>query len=341
MAHIDVFKADAFSMASMLRALENVDYKPQYLGSLNLFQDEPQTTRVVTIESRNDELALIPTTPIGAPLPQRSSDPRTVRNFSTVRLAKSSTIRADQIQGIRAFGTESELQQVQTVVARRLQQLTSDMELTWEYHRLGAVQGIVLDADASPIVNYFNEFGVVQPSDVPIAFDSLQAGELRPLIEGSIVRPLIRAAKGAFLPTSRIQALCGDDFWDKLVNHAEVRQTYLNYQAAAALREPTAFESFRYAGVDWVNYRGTDDGSTVAIATDEAKFFPVGAPGVFQVAWAPAESFDAANQPGVPLRPMILPDPSGRNAFVDVEVYSYPLFVCTRPLTLRRASLST
>jgi hypothetical protein len=176
---------------------------------------------------------------------------------------------------------------------------------------------------------------------VDITFGSLSAGELRPLIEGSITRPLIRAAKGAFTTASRIVALCGDAFWDAFVNHAEVRQTYLNHQAAAALRDETAFGTFRYAGVDWVNYRGTDDGTTVSVASTSAKFFPVNAPGVFQVAWAPSESMDAVNMPGRDLMPMIVPDPTTRHAYVDVEVYSYPLFVCTRPLTLRRAELAT
>lgn len=338
MASMDVFKSDAFSMMSLLAAIENVDYKPQLLGSLNLFEPEPQRTRVVAVESRNDTLSLIPTSPIGAPPPQRSGDKREVRNFNTTRLAKASRIMADQIQGIRAYGSEGELQAVQAEVARRLQQLTNDMELTWENHRLGAVQGIVLDADASTIVNYFTEFGVAQPAVVNFNFATLTAGDVRPLIESDIVRPLIRAAKGAFLPTSRIVALVGDDFWDAFINHEEVRQTYLNHQAAAALREGTAFGRFVFAGVEWINYRGTDDGSTVAVAAAEAKFFPVDAPGIFQVAWAPGESMEAVNMPGRDLIALVLPDPSGRNAFVDIEVYSYPLFVCTRPLTLRRAA---
>lgn len=341
MAHMDVFKDDAFSLVSLLAAIENIDYKPQFLGSLNLFEDAPQRTKVVSIESRNDQLALIQTTPRHAPLPQRSADKATMRNFNTVRIAKGSSITADELQDIRAFGTESELKQVQTEVARRMMQLTNDVELTWEHHRLGAVQGIVLDADGSTIVNFFTEFGVTQPAMVDIPFDTLTAGNLRPLIESEITRPMIRAAKGAFVQNSRIIALCGDDFWDNLVNHAEVRTTYLNHEAAAALREPTAFGTFRFAGVDWINYRGTDDQSTVGIGASQCRFFPANAPGVFKVAWAPAEFLDVVNQPGVPLRPMIVPDPSGRNAFVDVEVYSYPLFVCTRPLTLYRAQLSS
>lgn len=336
MASMDVFKGDGFSMDEMLTAIENADYKPQFLGSLNLFEATFPSTRVVTIESRDNTLELIQTTPIGAPLIQRGGDKRKLRNFNTVRLAKGSSIQAEQIENIRAFGSTTELQQIDMEVARRLQQLKNDMELTWEHHRLGGIQGIVLDADGSEIVNYYDEFDVVQPAEVPFPFATLTAGQLRPLIEASIVRPLIRAGKGNFLQSSRIVALVGDDFWDRFINHADVRTSYLNWEAAATLRDPTVFSTFRFAGVEWVNYRGTDDETTVGIATNEAKFFPVDAPGTFKVAWAPAEFMDTVNRPGVPLRPLVLPDPSGRNAFVDIEVYSYPLFVCTRPLMLRR-----
>ena len=341
MAGIDVFKADAFSMASMLKAIENVDYKPQLLGSLNLFTPNPIRTRVVTVENRDNVLSLIPTSPIGAPPSQLSADKRAVRNFNTVRIAKQSRIMADEIQGIRAYGSETELMQVQAEVARRLQRLHDDVELTWEFHRLGAVQGILADANGDPIFNYFTEFGVTQPDVVEFDFDTLANGAVRALIEGSIVRPMIRAAKGAITTSSRIVALVGDDFWDAFVANVEVRTSYLNWEAAASLRDATAFSSFRYAGVEWINYRGTDDNSTVAIGADEAKFFPSNAPGVFEVAWAPAEFMDAANRPGVPVTPLTLPDPSGRDAFVDVEVYSYPLFIVKRPLTLRRAALAT
>jgi hypothetical protein len=341
MAGMDIFKADAFSMAGMLAAIENVDHKPQFLGSLDLFSSEPQRLRTVMIESRDNVLRLIPTSPIGAPLTPQTRDKARIVNLNTVRLAKEDALRADEIQGIRQFGTESELVQVQAEVARRLQKLHDDLELTWEHHRLGAVQGILLDADGSPIVNYFDAFGVAEPAEVVFDFDTIAVGALRTKIETEIVRPIVRAAKGAFTTGARIQALVGDDFWDALIAHEEVRTTYLNYVAAAELREGTAFGTFRFAGVDWVNYRGTDDGTTVAIDASEAKFFPVGAPGIFQVAWGPAEFLDVANQPGVPVRPMVLPDPSGRNAYVNIEVYSYPLFVVTRPLTLRSARLAT
>lgn len=342
MASMDVLKGDAFSMMSLLEAIENTDHKPQYLGSLNLFTPKPQRLRVVGIESRDNELSLIQTSKVGAPLDQADRDRRKVRNFNTVRIAKGDRLMAEELQGIRAFGSETELSQVQEEIARRMQALVDDVELTWEHHRLGGVQGIVTDADGSTIVNFFTEFGVVQPDEVDFDFDAHASDVatiawLRPLVENSIVRPMIRASKGAMTTSSRVIALCGDGFWDKLVNCPEVRGTFLNQQEAAELRKASVFGSFVYAGVEWVNYRGTDDGSTVAIGTNKVKFFPVGSNGIFQVAWGPGEFMPSVNMPGVPLLPMVVPDEK-RQAYADIEVYSYPLFVCTKPLTLRRGT---
>ena len=261
-----------------------------------------------------------------------------MRNFECVRLAESDRIMADELQDIRAFGSETEMMQVQDEVARRLSGpagIMSKIELTWENMRLGAIQGIVTDADGSVLVNFFTEFGIAQPAEIAFDFANTVAGALRPKIEQNVVRPMVRAGKGSFTTGSSIVALCGDAFWDDLVNHDEIRTTFLNQQAASALREKTAFGAFQFAGVDWFNYRGTDDNSTVAVATDTAKFFPQNASNVFSVSWAPAEFTPFVNTLGRPMYPMVLPDEK-RQAFVDIEVYSYPLFMCKQPGMLFR-----
>jgi hypothetical protein len=338
MATLDVFKADAFSTMSLLKAVEKVDHKPQFLGELGIFTPEPTRSKTVAVEERDGTLALVPTSPRGAPLDQRKTEKRNVRNFECVRLAKGDRIMADEIQDIRAFGSESEMMQVQDEVARRIAGpagLLPEIELTWENMRLGAVQGIVTDADGSVVMNFFTEFGISQPSEIAFDIANTAEGDLRPKIEQNVVRPMIRNAKGAFTTSTRVVGLCGDNFWDDLVNHVEVRKTYLNQQEAPVLRQGTAFGSFRYAGVDWFNYRGTDDNSTVAVATDTVKFFPVGARDVFSVAWAPAEFLPFVNTLGQPSYPMVILDDK-RQAFVDIEVYSYPLFMCKQPKVLLR-----
>ncbi|TSD89074.1 major capsid protein [Mycobacterium sp. KBS0706] len=342
MATMDIFNQDAFSMVSMTQAITRTPYQPRRLGALGLFTPHPITTTAAAIEEMNGTLKVIQTDQRGAPIQQRGAEKRNLRYFGTRRIAKGDTIRAEEIQGIRAFGSETELMQVQAEVARRLDGpvgIRRDVELTKENMRLGAVQGIVLDADGSVIYNWFTEWGVSQPAEV--AFDLNNAsptpGALRKKCN-DVVRKVTRGAKGMMVQGSGVHALCGDDFWDALITHPDVEKTYLNWEAAANLREGTAWQAFNFGGISWENYRGTDDGTTVAVATDKVKFFPDNAPGVFEEINSPAESFEYVNTPGMPEYSMIVPDQK-RNMFVDVEVYSYPLFICTTPGALQRGKI--
>lgn len=342
MAAIDIFNSDAFSTVSITTALNNVPFQPTRLGELNIFAPRPVRTTSVAVEELNGKLSLIATSPRGAPLGERENEKRKIRDFRTVRIAKHDRVTADEIQNVRAFGSETELMQVVDEVNRRMNGPTGlmrDVELTWENMRLGAVQGIVVDADGSSVINnWFDEFGITQATEIDFDLDNASpaSGAVRKKCE-QVVRQMMKAASGGWIPgRTHVHALCGDAFWDDLVAHPEVRQTYLNTQAAAELRQGTAYQSFMYGGILFENYRSTDDGSTVAIGTDKAKFFPVNGNGVFEWAMSPGETFDFVNTPGQPVYGMVIPDEK-RNAYVDLEVYSYPLFICTRPAMLQRA----
>jgi hypothetical protein len=340
MATLDIFKQDAFRLTSMLQAIRETDYLPGRLGSMGIFTPNPVRTETVAIEKLGETLALIQTSQRGAPLDQRKTEKRNIRDFRTVRIAEADRIMAAELANIRAFGTESELMQVQAEIARRLSGpagLESKVELTLENMRLGAVQGIVLDADGSTIYNWFDEFDVTQPTELDFDLDngSPASGAVRKKCN-EVVRSMMKAAKGVWTAGTQVHALCGDAFWDDLTAHSEVRQTYLNTQQAAELRNGNAYETFNYGGITWENYRGTDDGTTVAIHTDKAKFFPVNAPGAFLEVFSPGERFEHIGQLGERVYPMIVPD-RDRDMYADIEVYSYPLHICTRPLMLQRA----
>lgn len=342
MAHMDVFNSEAFKMGSLTAAINKQDFQPTLLRSMNLFTPMPIRTEFASIEERDGTLSLIQTSPRGAPLAERdtASEKRKIHRVDVPRIAKHDRVTADEIQGIRAFGTESEFMQVQQEVARRINGpggLMRDVELTWENMALGAVQGDVLDADGSTIINWFTLFGVSQDSEIAFDFGNTAEGDLRPKAT-QVVRQMAVNGKGAMTPGVEVVALCGDDFYDDLTSHAEVRETFKHTSDAQSQRLRneigTAFDAFNWANITWINYRGTDDGTTVAVGTDKAKFFPRGAPGVFQAIYSPGEWFDVVNTPGQPVYAMTIPDEK-RNAFVDLEVYSYPLFVCTRPTMLQ------
>lgn len=337
MPTLDIFNDDAFSMTSMIAAVDKVGYVPGFLGSIpGLFEPAPVRTEAIWIEARGTEAALIQTSPRGSAPEAKSDSDREAIPFATKRLAKKSRVNASELLGIRAFGSETELKQVQAEVARRQFLLKRDMDVTFENWRLGCVQGIVTDADGSTIINWATAFGQSIPGEVDFELDAANpaSGVLRKKCTAA-VRSITRGLKGLGGNSVRVYAICGDAFWDDLTAHSEVRDTYLHYQAAAALREPLAWETFNFGGITWVNYRGTDDASTVAVHTDKAKFFPAGA-GIFKWAMSPGERFEHIGQLGQMFYSGIVTD-KDRNSWADVEMFSYPLPVCTMPQALYQA----
>jgi hypothetical protein len=333
---MNVFTQDAFSAMQMTAAVDKLDYVPGLLGSMNAFQPVPVTTEDVFIEERENASALIQTSERGAPPKRKGGEKRKVTPVRNTRIATADRITADQVQGIRAFGAESELQMVTNEVARRQLLLRRDIELTMENMRLGAVQGIVTDADGSILFNWPTLLNQTIPAEIDFDLDAATpaSGVVRKKCN-EVVRSVLRGLKGLGGGQVQVVGFAGDAFWDDLTAHKEVRETYLGQQEAADLRRGNAFETFSYGNITFVNYRGTDDGSTVAIGADKCKFFPLGA-GIFQVAYSPAETFDFVNTPGQALYSWPIID-RDRNAFVDIEMYSYPLHVCTMPQALHRA----
>lgn len=336
--HMDIFNSDAFSLQAMTAAVQKMPFVPGYLGSQGIFMVEGVSTDTVSIERKDMVLTPIPTSQRGTEPTMGTTEKAKLRTFSIPRVAKSDQVFAREIQGVRAFGTESELVTAAQIIAQKQMKLMQELEMTMELHRLGALQGILLDTDGSTLYNFFTEFGISQPSEIDFDLDAASpvAGVLRSLISNSVTRVIGRALGAAWNPGVRIKALCGDTFYDQFVNHADVRTTYNNWMAAEALRTNTAWEDFTFAGVDWVNYKGTDDNSTVAVAATKAKFFITGVPGLFRRINGPGESFETVNTMGRDVYSRLIQD-TKRNEWVQPEIMAYPLHLCTRPEVLLRA----
>ncbi|WP_375643697.1 MULTISPECIES: major capsid protein, partial [unclassified Bartonella] len=249
---------------------------------------------------------------------------------------------------------EDQLETAMKYIARKQKKLISEIELTWENMQLGAVQGVVLDADGSVIVDWYKEWEITPPKPIDFKLNT-ETTNVADNVDQVIMR-MIEASKGAFSDRSRIIGLCGNEFFSKLKNHKTIRETYLNTALAQTLNSaggvatPSAlgsgsFGSFDFAGVTFINYRSIHNYNVsakagtkraIGIKPDECQFFPVDAPGVFQKTFAPGESLDFANTVGKPLYTMLIVD-HDRNAWVKPEVYSYPLYICTRPEMLFKA----
>lgn len=336
---LDIFHQDAFSAITLTDAVQRNPFQPSGLGELDIFDPNPIRTKALAVEERQGKLVLIPFSERGAEGTQRTTEKRKMRYFDVPRLMHDDTVYAEELQGIREFGQESVLMQVETEVARRLSGptgLLASVEYTKEYLRLAAVQGLCLNpGDGSILYNWFDEFGINQAPEVAFNLAAATANTLRPICNG-ITRSMARAAQGSFTSSTRVHALCGDGFYDLFSNHPDVIRTFLNWSDAAELRnngQGGAFDSFEFGGIRWWNYRGSDDNATIKIPDDKVKFFPVGAPGIFREANAPGETVDWVNTPGKPVYVLPIFDQQ-RRMWWKMETYSYPLFICTRPEVL-------
>ncbi|WP_455480097.1 major capsid protein [Bartonella sp. B23] len=346
--NIDFFKHDAFSATTMMKAIEDYEFKPDLISSLDLFETVETSTTVVGVERRDNMLSLIQTSERGAPLEEADRSYRNLRFFKTTRIAKSDTVKAEEIQDRREFGTEDQLESAMKFIAQKQKKLISEIELTWENMQLGAIQGAVLDADGSMIVDWYKEWEITPPKPIDFKLNT-ETTDIADIVDQVILK-MVEASKGAFTNSSRIIGLCGHEFFSKLKNHKTIRETYLNTSLAQTLNSaggvatPSAigsgsFGSFDFAGATFINYRSIYNYNAnakagtkraIGIKPDECQFFPVNAPGVFQKTFSPGESLDFVNTVGKPLYTMLIVD-RDRNAWVKPEVYSYPLYICTRP----------
>lgn len=336
MITLDVFNQNAFKATSLTDFVNKKPHIPSMLRDMNLFEVEPVRTTTIWVEFKDGKISLIPTSERGAPVFQNEKQKRRAVSLQTLRLAKADTITASELQDIRAEDEADVLKEVQTEIDLRMTQMDGDIDLTIENLFLGAIQGILVDADGSTVIyNFYSEFNVTQPTEIDFDLDNATpaSGALKKKCT-QVKRGMVRAGGNAMLPTTEIMAYVGDAFWDDLISHPEVQGAYNNWMNAQSMsNEIGVFKPFRWGEITWTNYRGTDDASTVAIGTDKAKFFPRGARGIFKVAYAPAESFEFVNKRGQERYAMVIPD-TKRNESAEVEVKSYPLPYCTRPETL-------
>ncbi|MEM7706613.1 MAG: major capsid protein [Pseudomonadota bacterium] len=340
MSLLDIFAADGFTTASMITPIDRVQTVPGQIGSLGIFVSTPVRDITVHIEERAGEIQLIPTSQRGAEPTTKDKEKRTVRSLEIPRIAVMDRINASELQFLRAFGEEQQQVEAAAEINKRWSGpngLMSDIEMTWEHMRLGALRTQLLDADGSTVLyDYATEFGVASPTFNPNS--ALTGGQFRSSIENNVTRYMRRTAKGANI-SAGVVALCAEGAWDKLMQNAEIRETFLNYEAAAQLRENTVGSSFNFAGVQFQEYFGTDDNNTVALTGDDIVFFPAGQSGAFEVCWAPGEGFDDVGSLGRPTYPFLTRDEK-RNRYVDVEIYSYPLYICRRPDLVIRGTMS-
>lgn len=327
---LDIFNSDAYSTFELTDTIEMLPYQPTRLGSMGLFEERGVNTIVIGIERRGKKLALVPTRDRGV---QGVANPRTSRDlryFRAPHLPIDDVVLADDMIGVREFGSADAVAGINSIVNDRLEEMKNHIETTKEYHRIGAIQGLIKDADGSTtIYNLFTEFGYSQTT-VDFNLDSNTTNVLGKCAE---VRRGMEVQMGGGLITG-IHAFCGDAFWDALVSHEKVVDAY--YAANKGefqLDDQRVVGGFEFGNIFFENYRGKI-GDVDFIPTDDCRFVPLGVRGLFKTYNAPANWIEAVGTMG---KPYYAKQTRMKNDVgIELTAQANPLIIATRPNLLYR-----
>lgn len=338
MPTLNVFEQDAFGVISLTDSINKLPFIPGRAGQVIEWNDRGITTTSVMIEEQDGVLQMLNPTPRGGPGETKAKDKRRARSLLVPHYQHDDAIIADEVQGVRAFGSETDVQTVMGLVNTRLSDAVNlVLDPTLEFQRLGAVKGVIVNQDGSTLYDLFTEFGVSQEAEVNFDLDNASPanGALRKKCAG-VVRTIANNLGGVGF--TGVHAFCGDAFFDDLLAHAEVTASYAGTPMAQVLREGyiypngnKVYGAFEFGGIVFENYRGMN-GTEAMVHTDKCHVFPVGVPGLFRTVYAPADYIETVNTIGLPRYAKQWASANGKR--VEMESQSNPLSYCTRPKVL-------
>jgi hypothetical protein len=327
---INPFESSAFDMTSLTSAINLLPNMYGRLEELKLFPQKSVRTRSICVEERNGVLGLLPTKNLNSEATFAGSEKRKVRSFEIPHIPHDDVVLPEEVQGIRAFGSETELQAMAGIVADHLQAMRNRHAITLEHLRMGALKGYVLDADGSTLVDLYSAFGIT-PKVVSFALGTATTDVKKKCLE--VVRHVEDNLRGEYM--SGIRCLVSADFFDALTSHKNVKEAYERWQDGAAFRDDMR-SGFTFGGITFEEYRGqaTDPTGAVRkfIAEGEGHCFPTGTSESFVTYFAPASFNETVNTMGLPLYAKQCPRKFERG--IDLHTQSNPLPMCLRPAIL-------
>ena len=336
MAMLNPFSNDAFGTVALTASINVLPNRYGMLQDMNLMPTRAVRLRQIAVEENNGVLSLLPTATVGAQGTVGVRGKRKVRSFIIPHIPHDDVILPAEVQGIRMFGSEGDLVALSDVMAMHLQSMRGKHAITLEWLRMGALKGIILDADGSILYNLYTEFGIT-PKTINFELDNeatdvkAKCLELKRYIEDNLL--------GEFM--TEVVVLVSAEFFDALTGHAKVEAAYERWQLGEALRADMR-KGFVFGGITFREYRGqaTDPDGVVRrfIEAGEGHAFPLGTTQTFGTYFAPADFNESVNTMGQEIYAKQEPRKFERGT--DLHTQSNPLPMCHRPGVLVKVTAS-
>ena len=253
-------------------AIEKVPFKPNLIGALGLFREQPVGSDAITFDVRENSLFVLEdhlrnTDGKNALNPQQYN----IHTMAIPHYPVETTISRNRLAGVRGFGKDTE-QAIEGEVAKELVKHGEIHDVHYEYLRAMMVcQGVIATTYYGNI-SAATEFGVARPTR---AIDFADTARLE-----AQIRAAQQTGKKGLTNGGRVQGwviLAGSQWFDRFVGHADVRAGFASMGESPLRNElgtvANGYSVFRYGNVDVIMYddQFTKKDGTVVTPLDPAK----------------------------------------------------------------------
>lgn len=335
MPAINIWDNEGFSLESLTAAVNREPYRPGQVSASGIFSEDGVTTTVVSIEERDGKLALVEPTPRGGAGETTGDETRSRLPFEVDHYQRDDSVKADEVQNVRAFGSEDRLETVVERVESKAQRHAADLTMTLEHQRVGAIKGIVTAKSGTVLHNLYTRFGIAEPAAISLELD------IDATLVGSLWQDVVYGIEDDLdEPYGGIHVFTGRGLHKAMWQHKSVRETFV-FQDAQVLRQDVP-DVFEFGGATWERYKtgakATADLGSPYIGHNEARVVVKGVPELFITRFAPADYEETVNTVGLPFYAKQWARQDGKGRHLQVQMNAISL--CTRPGVLRKLTLT-
>ncbi len=322
---------EPFDVVEMTDAINKLPLMPMRLSGLFAYKSVKTTS--VALDLKKGRITLVEHQDRSAPAQSLAGkgSKRSVKTLQTAHLPQSDVIHPEDIQNVRAFGSNQPTSAV-TVVNEKMQTIKNNVTMTKEMHRLGAVKGIVYDADGeTELHNLFDVFECTQKK-LNVTFPTTVSVKDNAILKSIFTAKRHVEAQMGGVPFGHLECLVGADFYDALTGHELVRKVFEDWLSR---RENFGDNDYRrrgffYGGVMFYEASDVVAGRTL-VDTDKGHLYPVGS-GIFTEYSAPANWMETVNTYGQPFYARMDVEDNGRGYYIEGQ--ANPLMLCNFPEAL-------
>lgn len=315
--------ANNFDVIDYTQELQIIPNSWTLLNDSGLFSEEFLTTHTVTFEEQNKTLALIGDQFRGAKPQANQDDVRKIRSYPIAHFPIVDQILPTDIQGKRAYGTQDQAETEAAVIARKMERIRRNIDITLEVGRFTTLATGSLFAPNGTIAgNLYTDFGITQTvvdfvlgtgtTDIMAKTESVIAAMQDNANTGDVITGVI--------------AYCSPEWFAKFIAHAKIQTAYQYYTATEGqqIQRNRAggtnglYREFQYGGIRFIEVRTVLAGQRLVPAGDVI-FVPLGTTDTFVSYFGPANRLDFVNTVAERAYLWMSRDPKGTHIDLDGE----------------------